>query len=81
MNELPVHSDHAIFFSSGLNHAGGKSMTVAEGNCNEYMYQLFVYIVSDEVDYPAEVGTKTKLPDNMSLEVPIMIMTYREITL
>ncbi len=38
-------SGHAVLFTSGLNHSGGKSVT------NEYNYRLFVYIVSEKVDY------------------------------
>jgi hypothetical protein len=58
--KLQVLSGHTLFFTSALNHAGGRSVTVAGENSNEYMYQLFVYIVSTEVDYPPEVATRVK---------------------
>jgi hypothetical protein len=59
--EQHVPSGHAVLFTSGLNHAGGKSVT------NEYNYRLFVYIVSDKVDYPSEVATRIKIPNNISI--------------
>jgi hypothetical protein len=59
--EQHVPSGHAVLFTSGLNHAGGKSVT------NEYNYRLFAYIVSDEVDYLLEVATRIKIPNNFSI--------------
>jgi hypothetical protein len=59
--EQHVPSGHAVLFTSGLNHAGGKTVT------NEYNYRLFVYIVSDKVDYPSEVATRIKIPNNISI--------------
>ena len=56
-----VPSDHAVLFTSRLNHAGGKSVT------NDYNYRLFAYIVSDKVDYPLEVATRIKIPNNASI--------------
>jgi hypothetical protein len=59
--EQHVPSGHAVLFTSGLNHAGGKSVT------NEYNYRLFAYIVSDKVDYPSEVATRFEIPNNISI--------------
>jgi hypothetical protein len=56
-----VPSGRAVLFTSGLNHAGRKRLT------NEYNYRLFAYIVSDEVDYPSEVATRIKIPNNISI--------------
>jgi hypothetical protein len=36
---------HAAFFSSALSHCGGENRT------EDYVYHLFAYVVSDEVDY------------------------------
>jgi hypothetical protein len=55
-----VPSGHSVLFTSGLNHAGGKSVT------NEYNYKLFAYIVSDKVDYQLEVATRIEIPNNIS---------------
>jgi hypothetical protein len=54
-----VPSGHAVLFTSGLNHAGGKDVT------NEYNYRLFACIVPDKVDYLLEVATKMKLPNKI----------------
>ncbi len=40
---------HAAFFSSKLSHGGGENGT------EDYVYHLFAYVVSDEVDYPQGV--------------------------
>jgi hypothetical protein len=56
-----VPSSHAVLFTSGLNHPGGKSVT------NEYIYKLFACIVSDKVDYPMQVATRIKIPNNISI--------------
>jgi hypothetical protein len=37
---------HAAIFSSALSHCGGDNGT------EDYVYPLFAYVVSDEVDYP-----------------------------
>jgi hypothetical protein len=34
---------------------------------NECNYRLFAYIVSEEVDYPLEVVTRIKIPNNISI--------------
>ncbi len=36
---------HAAIFSSALSHCGGDNRT------EDYVYRLFAYVVSDEVDY------------------------------
>jgi hypothetical protein len=59
--EQHVPSGHAVLFTSGLNHAGGKSVT------DEYSYRLFAYIVSDKVDHPSEVATRIKIPNYVSI--------------
>ncbi len=59
--EQHVPSGHAVLFTSGLDHTGGKSVT------NAYNYRLFASIVSDEVDYPSEVVTRIKTPNNISI--------------
>jgi hypothetical protein len=37
---------HAAIFSSALSHCGGENAT------DDYVYRLFAYVVSDDVDYP-----------------------------
>jgi hypothetical protein len=54
MNTLHVPCGHAVVFSSALNHAGGSNPTESPID-NDYVYCIFAYIVSNEVDYPPEV--------------------------
>ena len=52
---LRVNGGHAIAFTNELFHAGG------ENNTAKFNYCLFVYIMSNEEDYPNnQVFTKTK---------------------
>ena len=38
------------------------------GNVDDYMYCLFAYIVSDESDYPSDVGTRINLATTPTIE-------------
>ncbi len=43
-------------FPSSLRHAGGSNGTTADHGT--YKYLVFAYIVSEESDFPSEVGTR-----------------------
>ena len=62
MTTLHVPSMHDVLFSSALNHAGGFNPSDSP---NQYIYQIFAYVVSNEADYPPKVGTCV----NIDLEV------------
>ncbi len=49
METVSVPIRHAAIFSSALSHCGGDNGT------EDYVYSLFAYVVSDEVDYPQGV--------------------------
>jgi hypothetical protein len=49
VEKVCVPIGHAAIFSSALSHCGGANGT------DDYVYPLFVYVVSNDVDYP--VGT------------------------
>ncbi len=46
MEMVRVPIGHAAFFSSALSHCGGGNRT------EDYIYRLFAFVVSDEVNYP-----------------------------
>jgi len=68
MTSLHVPSMHAVLFSSALNHAGGFNPSDSP---NQYIYQIFAYVVSNEADYPPKVGSRV----NIDLEVSQTITT------
>ncbi len=49
-----LYTGQAIVFPSSLRHAGGSNGTSSD---TTYKYRLFAYIVSEESDYPSDVGT------------------------
>ncbi len=49
METVCVQIGHGAIFSSALCHCGGDNGT------EDYVYCLFAYVVSDEVDYPQGV--------------------------
>ncbi len=49
METVCVPIGHAAIFSSALSHCGG------DNRPEDYVYHLFAYVVSDEVDYPQGV--------------------------
>ena len=53
-----VDSGQAVLFTSSLRHAGGSNGTNGD---NTWKYRLFAYIVSDEADFPSEIGTRVNM--------------------
>ena len=45
METVKVAIGHAAIFSSALSHCGGENET------EDYVYCLFAYVVSDDIDY------------------------------
>jgi hypothetical protein len=55
---IHVNRGQVVVFTSSFRHPGGSNGTV---NDQEYVYRLFAYIVSEEVDYPPDVTTRVSL--------------------
>ncbi len=57
METVCVPIGHVANFSSALSHCGGDNGT------EDYVYHLFAYVVSDEVDYPQGVIKRDIMDD------------------
>jgi hypothetical protein len=53
--QININRGQAVIFSSSFCHARGLNGTIDD---QDYVYHLFAYIVSEEVDYPVEVATR-----------------------
>ena len=58
MQTAHLYAGQAILFPSSLHHAGGSNGSTADTN---YKYCVFAYIISEESDFPSEVGTRLNL--------------------
>ena len=52
---------HAAIFSSALSHCGGENGT------DNYVYLLFAYVVSDDIDYP-ECEMESNIKDDSCVQ-------------
>ena len=61
IRQIHVDRGQAIVFTSSYRHAGESNGTIDD---QEYVYRLFAYIASEEVDYPPDVATRVSFSKN-----------------